>query len=101
MGRFKGEYVYDPIIKWLLSNGFENDGGPCGEEGYNRIYSVDNKFYYVWVTFNFNNKKLYIYKEYNCGGCVGSCEVDIADEWMADVNVFIDKTDEILESWIG
>jgi len=32
---------------------------------------------------------------------VGEDEIDIKNEWLKDLDTFIDEVDEVLERWIG
>ncbi|WP_297419208.1 hypothetical protein [Clostridium sp.] len=101
MGRFKNESTQNPIVDWLLQQDYKYDRGASGEKGYIKVYPVSDDFYYVWVTISLKDKKIYIYKEYSCGGCVGEDEIIIEDEWLNDLSIFIDNVDEKLEFWIG
>lgn len=100
MGRFKSPYKHNSIYSWLVQQGYEDKTGAKGEEGYTNVYKI-NDLYYVWVTINLDEKKIYIYQEYNCGGCVGTDEINIDEEWLEDLDVFIDEVDQALEDWIG
>lgn len=101
MGRFKNDMQVNPIVELLKSQGFEKRTGAMGEKGYTRTYSVDDGYYTVWVTVNVKTGKVSIYKEYECGGCVGESEEQLSEECLNDVDLFIDELDEILEYWIG
>jgi len=101
MGRFKNDNIINPISVWLSQKDFKNETGARGEKGLTKTYSVDDGYYYVWVTINLGKQKIYIYKEYDCGGMVGEDEIDIQDEWLKDLDIFIDEVDNVLERWIG
>lgn len=104
MGRFKNELLekdYNPLVDFLLKNKFKKMDGARGEKGLTRIYPTDNELYDVWVTINLNEKVIYIYKEYNCGGQVGEDEILINKEYLENISIFVNFLDEALEFWIG
>lgn len=101
MGRFKKTELPDPVVTWLLSRGYEDVGGPCGEEGFRKIYETHNGLYYVWVTINIDKRKIYLYEEYNCGGMISEDTIDLEEEWIKDLDIFIDELDSLLKPWIG
>jgi len=101
MGKFKTDKAveYREIVHWLQSRGYEKGNGPQGTIGYVRTYTTDDS-YRVWVTIDFNTLIIDVYKEYSCGGCVGSTTIEIEEEWLESVKTFIDNVDEELESWL-
>ncbi len=103
MGRFKIECgeKYKEINNLLLKRGYKENKNPHKGKGLTKIYRVCGDLYCVWVTFDFSDKKIYIYKEYNFGGEVVSSEIEIEKTWFINLATFINKADEELEGWIG
>lgn len=100
MGRFKDKDTRTPIYNWLIEKGFNEESGARGESGLTKVYK-QGEIYYVWVTVSFEDKKIYIYKEYDCGGKVDDAAIPIEKDWLKDLDVFIDNVDKTLQTWIG
>ena len=99
MGKFKNEV--SPIHDWLLRQGWEDRTGAQGQPGLTKTYIVDDNFYLVWITINLNKRRIDVYKEYyDCGGCVGEDEITIEEDWLDNLETFIDRVDSKLSGWI-
>ena len=102
MGRFKNDAYKSTNIfnNFLIEQGYEDNTGARGEKGLTKIYSTCNGLYDVWVTINIDDDKIYIYKEYECGGYIGDDDIHIREDWKCDLETFIDKIDGCLSFWI-
>lgn len=91
------------IVNHLLQAGFKYDTFVCGSNyGYQKGFSVDEGLYYTYIHCDLENRKLNVYKEYDCGGEVASCECNIPNYFIDhdDVDGFIDWLDEKTESYL-
>lgn len=100
MGRFKEENTNYLINNWLENNGYKYTLATKGHSGMTRIYHTEDQ-YNVWVTINIHEKKVYLYKAYDCGGMVSEGEINIKDCCLDDLDTFINILDKELEPWIG
>lgn len=91
---------YHEIEDFLIKSGYNLDKGPLGEKGYVKVYSVGEGAYYVWVTFDLIKEKMYIYKEYGCGGHISSDTLDLEYK-MNNLEDFINEVDEELDYWLS
>jgi hypothetical protein len=89
------------IIQCLENNGFELGSGAQGEKGWVKVISTDNNLYDFWFTINLKEKKIYIYKEYCCGGHIYDWVETIEDEWFEDVDLFEDEMNDIIDDYIN
>ena len=77
---------------YLVNYGFKYgiNSGPCGESGYTNTFIHANGSECLWITVDFNHKKVHLYNEFECGGVLSKYDIDIPDD--IDIN---DETDFI------
>ena len=108
MGKFKNitekKNIHSEIERYLLENGFEYVQYVYGDNyGYQRLFEgVDNGLHCVYVHCYLVDRKLSIYKEYECGGYVDSYECDIPDDLIENDNIddFVDWLDDECERYL-
>lgn len=87
MGVFKFGDNTQSIGDYLIEDGFELGSGVLpGQEGYLKAFC--GSFYCLWVTFDLDKNKCYMYKEYDCGGKIWSREEDIPKDVLLSVDSF-------------
>ena len=76
---------------YLVNYGFKYgiNSGPCGESGYTNTFIHANGSECLWITVDFNHKKVHLYNEFECGGELSRSKIDIADEIIDDEDAFI------------
>lgn len=84
------------IEKELIDCGFKKGSGPKGEHGYVNIYSLDDDAYNLWVTIDLENRHLYLYKEYECGGEIFSTDYAIEQYLLDNPDLFINWLDSMI-----
>lgn len=105
MGRLKnfiGESNSE-IVNHLIKAGFKYDTFVCGSNyGYQRGFEVEGGIYYTYIHCDLENKKLNVYKEYDCGGEVASYNCDIPNGLIEndDAYEFIEWLDEETEYYL-
>lgn len=105
MGKIKNliKEANSEIVNCLTKAGFKYESFVCGSNyGYQKGFEVDNGLYYTYIHCDLKNRKLNVYKEYDCGGEVASYVCDIPDELIDhdDANAFIEWLDEETEPWL-
>lgn len=91
MGRIKDIFKNKDITDKLIAMGFEYGRGAQGEEGYVKVFQDDA--YCLWVTVSFDENKLYLYNEFDCGGLLWKRDFDIPQNVLEDCDEFIDWLD--------
>lgn len=82
--------LYNPnetYMSYLENHGFKKQSksviGEC-DNCYERTVHISNGLYYMWISIDTDNKKVYYYVEYDCGGEVSRRNIDIPD----DINIY-------------
>ncbi len=94
MGKIKRELEYQDLKNKLSEIGFEYNKDAKGKKGYIKCFHDD--IYYFWVTVSFDDKKLYLYKEYDVGGCLCDISYDIPQKVLNHCDAFIDWLDQMV-----
>jgi hypothetical protein len=101
VGRFLNDGVKSTITEWLLLQGYKEIDNYTGENGLTKVYPINNNSANVSVTINTISKLIHIQLISNHVGLTNQANINIEDDWMNDLNTFIEKVDESLEPWIG
>lgn len=98
MGLFKESLSSSvPCCNFLTELGFNygEKSGPQGQSGYTKTVS-HNGNEVLWITINTQEKKVYLYNEWECGGKLWSITYDIPESIFKDEMKFINWLDEII-----
>lgn len=91
MGLFKDSINLDSKYAFLLNLGFEYNR--FGKEDYIKTIN-HNEIEVLWITVNLQERKVYLYNEWDCGGELWSREYDIPEEILSNEKDFVDWLDE-------
>lgn len=74
----------------FTSLGFKYGRGAQGEIGYVKVIYHNDDSERLWITIDTENKTLYLYNEFECGGLLWNIEVDIPNSVLSDVGEFVE-----------
>ena len=97
MGLFKESLNLSLRYDYLIELGFKygKTSGPKNETGYTKtIQHNENEI--LWITINPQEKKVYLYNEWDCGGELWSRTHDIPESILEDKIELINWLDEII-----
>lgn len=93
MGIFKDDLNLGLQYTFLLKLGFRYSNGAQGESGYTKtIHHNGNEK--LWITVNLQERKVYLYNEWDCGGELWKKELYVPDSILRNEEKFVDWLDE-------
>lgn len=90
MGLFKDNINQDLQYTFLLNLGFKYN--LYGKEDYIKTIH-HNEIEILWITVNLQERKVYLYNEWDCGGRLWQKEYNIPQKVLANESDFVDWLD--------
>lgn len=96
MGIFKDSINLGLQYAFLINLGFKygERSGALGETGYTKTIQHNEGYETLWITVNPQERKVYMYNEWDCGGELWQREYDIPQEVLENESDFVDWLDE-------
>ncbi len=95
MGIFKNSINLELQYAFLINLGFKygERRGAQGETGYTKTIQHNEGYETLWITVNPQERKVYLYNEWDCGGELWQWEYDIPQSALNSESEFVDWLD--------
>lgn len=79
---------HSELCSYLFLDGFKAETGVKGEVGLTKRFPIAGGLYYLWITVNPINKRIYVYKKHDSGTCIENSVHLLSENSMSNYSKF-------------